>query len=652
MIASDVRRRSIAKIQEILPDCVVEVRDDTTGNLRLEVDYDQLRQTLSDHVVEGLQERYRIDWPGKRDALALANKLTTKTLCPLPDKSFHYDKTRNLFIEGDNLDALKILQDIYPEQVKLIYIDPPYNTGKDFIYQDRFTSEQIIHEMASGERTEEGDRLVSNPDGNGRFHSNWLSMMYPRLRLAKNLLTRDGAIFVSCDETEQPRLRMMMDEIFGQSNFIADMVWAAGRKNDSRFVSISHEYIVCYARNTQYLGEHKVIWRQRKKGLDEIYSEHDRLKRRHGSDYDAMTQDLKKWFSDLKDNHPSRDHSHYCHVDAYGVYFPSDISWPGGGGPKYQVLHPKTQKPVKIPSRGWMTSDPKRMQEWISEDRIHFGQDENSVPCIKRYLKNKELQVPYSVFYQDGRAASKRLRALFEGNLFDFPKDELILQEIIEMTTGREDIVLDFFAGSSTTAHSVMLQNAADGGNRKFIMVQLDESIKNKPDALSAGFETISQVSRERIRRAGKKVINGECHPNWNRDIGFRVFKICTSNMKDFYYLPYEVNQSLLLEMVDNVKDGRTSEDLLFQVLIDQGMDLTLPIHTEIVYGKTVFFVNENDLIACFDQGITEKLVKELASRTPQRAVFRDKGFDSDAIKINTQQIFRQLSPSTDVSSI
>ena len=361
---------------------------------------------------------------------------------------------------------------------------------------------------------------------------------------------------------------------------------------------------------------------------------------------------MKEWYRSLADGHPSKAHKHYSNVDRRGVYFAADISWPGGGGPKYEVLNPRTKKHVKVPSRGWMTSDPKRMQEWIDDDRVHFGDDENSVPCIKSYLKDKELQTPYSVFYQDGRAASKRLRALMGGDLFDFPKDELVLQEVIEMMTEGNDIILDFFAGSSTTAHSVMLQNAKDGGNRKFIMVQLDEAADEKSEAFKAGFKTIPEVSRERIRRAGRQVLEGDCHANWNRDVGFRVLKVDTSNMKDVYYRPDELKQSDLLDMVDNVKEGRTAEDLLFQVLVDWGVDLTLPIRRETVQGKTVFFVDENALVACFDRGITEDLVKELAGHEPLRVVFRDNGFVSDAVKINVTQIFRQLSPSTEVKAI
>jgi len=651
MHSPNLTQENIARIREMFPDCVTEARDES-GKVKLAVDFDQLKQELSDSIVEGPQERYHLNWPGKREALLTANAPIAKTLRPCPEESVDFDTTKNLFIEGDNLDVLKLLQETYLGKVKMIYIDPPYNTGNDFIYRDNFASDKKDQEIAAGERTEEGLRLVANPEGNGRFHSNWLTMIAPRLRLAKTLLTQDGAIFVSCDEGEQPRLRLIMDEVFGQSNFVADMVWAAGRKNDSRLISVSHEYIVCYARDYENLREKKVTWRQRKKGLDEIYSQYERLKRQHGNDYKMITKGMKNWYRSLPDGHPSKAHKHYAHADARGIYFPDNISWPGGGGPKYEVLHPVTKQAVKVPSRGWMTSNPKKMQEWIDDDRVHFGEDENSVPCIKSYLKDKEQQTPYSVFYQDGRAASKRLRTLMGGNLFDFPKDELVLQEVVEMLTKDGDIILDFFAGSSTTAHSVMLQNTADGSNRQFIMVQLNEETAEGSPASKADFKYISDVSRERIRRAGKKILEGKCHERWNKDVGFRVLKVDSSNMADVYYTPDAIAQGDLLTRVDNIKPDRLAEDLLFQVLLDWGVDLSLPIRKETIQGKTVFFVDENALVACFDRGVSEELVKELARHEPLRVVFRDNGFASDAVKINVEQIFRQMSPGTEVKAI
>jgi len=345
MHSPDLCQTKIAKIRELFPSCVTETRNSTTGQLHLVVDFDQLRQELSDKIVEGPQERYRLDWPGKREALVHANEPIKKTLRPIIGESREFSTTKNLFIEGDNLEALKIIQTSFLERIKLIYIDPPYNTGGDLIYRDTFASDQFSQEIATGERTEEGVRLVANPEGNGRFHSTWLTMITSRLRLAKNLLTRDGSIFVSCDECEQPRLRLIMDEIFGQNNFIADMVWSAGRKNNSRFISVSHDYIVCYARDKAYLHEMDIKWRQRKKGLDEIYSYYKRLKRQHGKNYKAMTRGIKEWYEKLPDGHPSKNHKHYSNVDARGLYFPSDISAPGGGGQstKYSIRSQKNQ---------------------------------------------------------------------------------------------------------------------------------------------------------------------------------------------------------------------------------------------------------------------------------------------------------------------
>lgn len=653
MHSINLQQDKVAAIKKLLPKCVTEVASED-GKIKLAIDFDALRDELSDVSITSGKERYQLNWPGKREALTNANSPIFKTLRPLLKESANFDTSKNIFIEGDNLDALKLLQETYLGKIKLIYIDPPYNTGSDFIYKDSFASNQTEHELASGDRTIDGDRLVANPESNGRFHSNWLSMIEPRLRLARRLLKQDGAIFVSCDEGEHPRLRLVMDEVFGQSNFVADMVWAAGRKNDSRLVSVSHEYIVCYASDSDYLREKQVTWRQRKKGLDEIYAQFDRLKRSNGSDFKAMTEGMKEWYRSLPDSHASKAHKHFSHVDVRGLYFPDNISWPGGGGPKYEVLHPKTKKPVKIPSRGWMTSDPKRMQQWIDDDRVHFGEDESSVPCIKSYLKDKELQTPYSVFYQDGRAASKRLRTLMDGDLFDFPKDELVLQELVEMLTDGNDIILDFFAGSSTTAHSVMLQNALDGCNRQFIMVQLDEATAADSAAFRVGFKTIAEISRERIRRAGKAVLEGECHANWMKDVGFRAFKIDSSNMAEIYYAPDDLDNQHLDLYIDNIKPQRTSEDLLFQVMLDWGVDITLPITKEVVQSKNIYFVDGNSLVACFDDhgGIDEAFVKELAKHRPLRVVFRDAGFKDSAVKINVAQIFKQLSPVTEIKCL
>ena len=648
----DLTQANIEKIRELFPDCVTEAQDEETGALRLAVDFDQLRQELSDHIVEGPQERYQLDWPGKRKARRVANKPITETLRPYRKESVNFDDTKNLFIEGDNLKALKLLQETYLGKVKLIYIDPPYNTGQDFIYKDDFAEDANEYHKRTNQKNEDGYRLVANTDSNGRLHSDWLSSIYPRLKLAKNLLHDDGAIFVSCDENEHPRLRALMDEIFGQENFVSDMVWAAGRKNDSRLVSISHEYIVCYAKDAQNLSEKKIEWRQRKKGLDEIYAQYQKLKKTHDADYSTMTAKMGDWYKNLKDEHPSKNHRHYKHIDERGVYFASDISWPGGGGPRYEVIHPTTKMPVKIPSRGWRISNPEKMFELIKDNRVHFGATEDSVPCVKSYLKDKEYSAPYSVFYQDGRAATKRLRALMGCDCFDFPKDERVLRELIEMITDNNDIVMDFFAGSATTAHAVMQINADDGGNRKFIMVQLPEQCAPKSEADKAGYTTIAEIGKERIRRAGAKILEGKCHKNWQQDIGFRTLKIDSSNRQNIEREPHETEQADFSEFVDNFKSDRTGEDLLFQVLVDLGIELDASIRLdEHKKKKDVYFVNENELIACFDK-IDDDLVKIIADHKPERVVFRDNGFTSDAMKANIAQFFRQKSRKTKIKVI
>jgi len=660
MHTPDLTQDNISRIRELFPNCVTEAKDEQ-GNLKLAIDFDQLKQELSGQIVEGPQERYHLNWPGKREALLTANAPIAKTLRPCREESVDFDTTKNLFIEGDNLDALKLLQETYLGKVKMIYIDPPYNTGDDFLYEDDFEEDMENFLVRSNQKCENGDRLIANTESNGRFHSDWLSCIYPRLKLARNLLTDDGAVFISIDDSEQENLKKVTNEIFGEANFIAQFVWAAGRKNDSKHVSVSHEYILVYAKSKEFLKTHSIQWRILKTGLDEIYSAYGKIKKEHGDDFASMTATLRQWYSNLSDGHPSKRHKHYNTIDHRGVYFPADISWPGGGGPKYEVLHPKTRKPCKVPSRGWMFGDVQKMKEVIADDRVHFGEDEGSVPCIKAYLKDSEEEVPYSVFYQDGRASTKRLRALLGGDVFSHPKDEEVLAELIEACTVEGDIICDFFAGSGTTAHSTFIANQKQNVSRQFIMVQLAEVIdstkatgKRKKLLIRAESfldsikkpRNIAEISKERIRRSGK---------SFKSDIGFRVLKIDSSNMEDIYYTPDAVDQKGLLDAVDNIKPGRDNpEDLLFQVLLDWGVDLTLPIRKETIQGKTIFFVSEEpyDLIACFDEGITEELVKELAGNKALRAVFRDNGFASDAVKINVDQIFKQLSPGTEVKSI
>ena len=571
--SADLVAENIEQLKALFPELITE------GPNGVAVNVDVLKALVGDKTATDAEEKYGLNWHGKRRARQLALTPSTGTLRPCPDESVDWDTTQNLMIEGDNLEVLKLLQKSYAGKVKLIYIDPPYNTGKDFVYPDNF-QDNIKNYLELTGQVEGGQKISSNTEASGRFHTDWLNMMYPRLKLAQNLLRRDGAIFVSCDEGEQARLRVAMDEIFGQENFVADMVWAAGRKNDSRLISVSHEYIVCYARDTGLLTEQKIEWRQRKKGLEDIYGQYEKLRREHGTDYAAMTIGLKKWYKGLADSHPAKAHKHYCQIDKRGVYFAADISWPGGGGPKYEVLHPTAKTPVKIPARGWITPDPEKMKGWIADDRVHFGNDETSVPCLKSYLKDQEYQAPYSVFYQDGRAATKRLRELMGGDCFDFPKDETVLQELIGMMTSGEDVIVDFFAGSGTTCHAVMAQNATDTARRRCILVQLPEPLdpENKEQRAAADYcdalkkpRTLAELTKERLRRAAAKVKAG--NPMFAGDTGFRVFKLDSSNIRAWNPNPADLEQTLFAHQ-DHLVEGRSESDILYELLLKLGLEL------------------------------------------------------------------------------
>jgi adenine-specific DNA-methyltransferase len=649
---------NIARLAALFPELLTETGSGAVINV------DVLKALVGDASVTDADEKYGLNWHGKRRARQLALTPSPGSLRPAKPESVDWEQTRNLVIEGDNLDVLKLLQKSYGGEVKLIYIDPPYNTGKDFVYPDSFEDSVANFQQLMGWRDKDGVRISSlashkNADTSGRFHTDWLNMMYPRLKLAQNLLRRDGAIFVSCDEGEQSRLRMVMDEIFGEENFVADMIWAAGRKNDSRLLSVSHEYIVCYVRDKAYLTEQKIEWRQRKKGLDEIYGQYDKLRKQHGSDYAAMTAGMKEWYRELAESHPAKAHRHYAHVDARGLYFPDNISWPGGGGPKYEVLHPVTGLPVTVPSRGWITSDPAKMALWISEGRVHFGADERGVPCLKSYLKDREYQAPYSVFYQDGRAATKRLRELMGEDCFDFPKDETVLQELVGMMSSGDDLVLDFFAGSGTTGHAVMAQNAVDGGTRRYILVQLPEPLDphNKDQQVAAAYcdalgkpRTIAELTKERLRRAGDRL--RQQSPLFAVDTGFRVFKLDSSNILAWQPDPSDLEGSLLANL-EHLEAGRSNDDLLYEILVKLGLDLCVPIETRQIGGKTVHNIGAGKLMACVEEqlGVAEVEVLALgiaAWRAEQgtagdtTVVFRDSAFENDVAKSNLVAILEQ----------
>ncbi|MDE0032282.1 MAG: site-specific DNA-methyltransferase [Deltaproteobacteria bacterium] len=654
MHSPDLSQDNVAKIRELFPACVTEAHDDTTGRMRLAVDFDHLRQELSDHIVEGAQERYRLDWPGKREALVTANAHIAKTLRPSREDSYNFDTTRNLFIEGDNLDALKLLQEAYLGQTKMIYIDPPYNTGTDAVYDDNFATTSADFLKRSMQEDGDGNRLVANLESNGRFHSDWLSMLYPRLKLARSLLRDDGFIAISIDDVECHSLKKVMDEIFGEKNFIATLVWDKNRKNDAKYFSVGHEYMLVYVRSLQELKDHDVELRAPKEGVDEVREVFSTLRMEYGDDWKKVAQGLKDFYRTFEDEDPRLPLARFTKVDGKGPFRDDgNINWPGGGGPTYTILHPDTGLPCKLPKSGWRYPTKKRFDEEVEKGRIVFGPDETTVPRVRTNLFDNNDQVLTSVRYSYAQTATLEFEEIFDGvRVFENPKNYKDISLLVKYMTGPDDLIVDFFAGSGSTAHGVFHANSTYGGERRCISVQIPEQTSQESLAYKAGYGSIADLCKDRIRRAGTKILEGECHEGWNKDVGFRVLKVDTSNMQNVYYRPDQVDQGSLLDAVDHIKPTRTPEDLLFQVLVDWGVDLTLPIQRETIQGKSVFFVDENALVACFDPVITEELVKELTKREPLRVVFRDNGFVSDAVKINVEQIFRQLSPTTEVKSI
>jgi len=645
---------NIARIRELFPGCVTEIKDeggrmgDEKGegsafnphpsSLRYAIDFDLLRQELSGHIVEGTQERYNLNWPGKREALLTANAPIAKTLRPCREESVDFDTTKNLFIEGDNLDALKLLQETYLGKVKMIYIDPPYNTGNDFIYEDDFAENANEFLLRSNQKDEEGNRLVANTESNGRFHSDWLSMIYPRLRLARNLLCDDGLIFMSIDTGEESNLTKTTDEIFGEENRLATIVWEKRftRSNNAKTFATLTERILCYRKSAD-LSE---IKEPRNEKADSTYTNPDHDPRGVWTSVSYVNPATKEQRPNLV----------------------------------YPIENPVTRKEVNHPTNAWKY-EKSVYNSHVKENKLYWGiNGKNTYPRLKKFLTEMAGgMVPVDFWSRQSVGttdeASKYLASLLGVKVFDFPKPYSLIQRALRLINSADGIILDFFAGTSPSAEAVMRLNAEDGGNRKFIMVQLPEPCDEQSDAFKAGYKTIAEISKERIRRAGKKIKDDGGrrkdennslfsdsenssvipHPS-SLDIGFRVLKIDSSNMAEVYYTPDAVKQEELFGAVDNIKPDRTSEDLLFQVLLDLSVDLSLPTRKELIQGKTVFFVNQPpyDLIACFDTGVSE----ELAQHKPLHVVFRDTGFTTDMVKINVEQIFRQLSPGTEVKSI
>lgn len=663
MHTPDLTQDNIARIRELFPSCVTEAKG-ADGSIKLTIDFDQLKQELSGQIVEGPQERYQLNWPGKREALLTANAPIAKTLRPVRDESVDFDTTKNLFIEGDNLDALKLLQETYLGKIKMIYIDPPYNTGSDLIYEDSFASSLDNYLSQSNQKDESGNRLIANTESNGRFHSDWMSMIYPRMKLARNLLSDDGIIFISIGNDEISNLRRICDEVFGESNFVECITWNKRIPKNDKGVGNIHEYILIYVKDSSFRQELVM----RKDGLDDIYELVEKLKKSK-EPLSQAEEEIKKLY---KKQGYDRGITLYNSFDSnYRLWGKINMSWPNATtfGPRYEVPHPKTGRPVSIPDRGWRWKKETFWEaanfvdnKYQSVKELHDG----SFMCGKIWFAKDETTQPSSITYLDEvntfllrsvlslkSDGGIEVEGIFEGkNFFSYPKPTKLLHVLLSSVNMKDgDIVLDFFAGSGTTAHSIMQMNVEEGKNVKFILIQLAEECAPETEAYKNGYKTIADVSKARISRAGNKI--KEENPLFKGDIGFRVLKVDSSNMADIYYIPDNVEQKQLLDAVSNIKPDRDNpEDLLFQVLLDWGVDLTLPIVRKNIQGKAIYFVDDNALVACFDKGITEELVKELAENKPLRVVFRDNGFESDTVKINVDQIFKQLSPGTEVKSI
>lgn len=600
------------KLSEMFPNAVTETIDEN-GEVVRAIDKDVLMQEINTKVVDGNEERYQFTWPDKKKSVLLANAPINKTLRPCREESVDFDNTENLYIEGDNLEVLKLLQETYLGKIKMIYIDPPYNTGNDFVYEDDFAQSTDEYLENSGQFDEDGNRLVKNLDSNGRFHTDWLNMVYPRLKKARDLLLDDGVIFISIDDNEVENLKKCCDEVFGNQNFIAQLIWerAFSPKNDARFVSNSHDYVIAYAKN-----------------INEFII--GRLPR---------TEEANSRYKNLDNDPRGPWMSSDISVKTYNAACDYPITTPSG-----RVIEPPA-------GRCWSLSK-NAFLERLQDNRIWFGPDGNGVPRIKRFLSDlkHDGMAPTSImFFKDvghSQEGAQEVSKMLNGGFFSGPKPVRFMRRLLILANLKnDDIVLDFFSGSATTAHAVMQFNAEDNGNRKFIMVQLPEETDEKSEVYKAGYKNICEIGKERIRRAAKKI--AEENPDVKFDGGFRVLKCDSSNMKDVYYNPSKYEPSLFNKLEDNIKADRTPEDLLFQVMLDLGVLLSGKIEETTIVGKKVFNVEENYLIACFDDNVTEDVITEIAKQKPYYFVMRDSSMANDCVATNFEQIFATYSPDT-----
>lgn len=622
MQSMDKVQAHIEKIRALFPNAVTEVLRD--GKPTLKVDFDVLKQELSDTLIDDRELRYQFTWPDKQKSVLLANTSINKTLRPCKEESVDFDNTQNLYIEGDNLEVLKLLQETYLNKIKMIYIDPPYNTGNDFVYNDDFSQEADEYLEGSGQFDEQGNRLFQNTESNGRFHTDWLNMMYPRLRLAKDLLDKDGVVFISIGEDELHNTIKICDEIFSNQNKVTVFTRVTKKSsNNGNNFSPCIDYVVIYAKNIEYLPEYKVSMSQE---IIERYNKSDEYMQERGP-----YQEVGLFMSALK--HGGSNYPIEC-PDGERVYPPNNQPWRWNEATF-----------LKGKSEGRIVFKKSNNTPLLS---VETGQQGHWNIYTKVYLKEREVSGMHPKNFSDEYQNTLATNELNKLSIpFDFAKPTELIKFFLKLQTQHNDIILDFFSGSATTAHAVMQLNAEDGGNRKFIMVQLPEPCDEKSEAYKAGYKNICEIGKERIRRAGKKIKNENGEKAKNLDIGFRVFKVDSSNMKDVYYKPEEYSQNLLGDLQDNIKPDRTALDLLFQVMLELGKPLSAKITQKAIAGKSVFNVDDGDLIACFEDNITAETVTEIAKAKPNNAVFRDSGLSSDSVAANFEQIFATYSPNT-----
>lgn len=614
MQSSNGVKDNITKIAQLFPDCVTETVDERSGQPKHLIDFEKLKQNLSDSVMSEKAERYQFTWPDKSKAILLANSPINATLRPCREDSVDFNNTQNLYIEGDNLDVLKCLKETYLHKVKMIYIDPPYNTGNDFVYEDDFAQSSEEYLANSGQFDEQGNRMFTNAESNGRFHTDWLNMIYPRLKVARDLLTDDGVIFISIDDNEVENLRKVCDEVFGEQNFVATLIWerAFAPKNDAKFISSSHDYIVMCAKRIENF---KIGRLERTQEANARYSNPDNDPRGVWTSGDML-------------------------VKTYNKSCDYPITTPSG-----KIVNP-------VPGRCWRFSEESFLEK-VKDNRIWFGPEGNGVPRVKRFLSELKFEgmAPTSILFHKevghSQEGSKEVTALFgDKGVFDGPKPVRLLQRLLTLANLDDNsIILDFFSGSASTAHAVMKMNAEKQKHCPFIMVQLPEHISEKKK--EQGYETVCKIGKERIRRAGKKIKEESPLTTQDLDTGFRVLKLDSTNMQDIYYSPKDISQADLFSQVDNVKPDRTGEDLLFQVMLELGATLDSKIETTTVAGKTIYNVSEGYLVACFDPDVTDDVVKSIAQMQPAYAVLRDTSMKDDSTATNFEQIFKTYSPDT-----